>query len=74
MMTPEQFDVIAKLIRSRGTQAEQGARFVLVDGIAGIEAASRVDASPQSISNAVRRYREAWELIDGAWGVSAPAP
>lgn len=67
MMTPQQFDVIAKLIRSRGTEAEQGARLVLVQGLPGIQAASLVDASPQSISNAVRRYREAEELIDSAW-------
>lgn len=66
-MTPAQFDVIAKLIRSRGTEAEQGARFVLVDGMLGIHAAALVDASPQSISNAVRRYREAEELIESAW-------
>lgn len=68
MMTPEQFDVIAKLIRSRGGPAEQGARFVLVDGMPGIHAAALVDASPASISHAVRRYREAEELIESAWG------
>lgn len=66
-MTEQQFDCIAKLIRSRGSAAEQGARLVLVRGHTGRHAASLVDASPQSISNAVQRYEAAYELIESAW-------
>lgn len=66
-MTPAQFDAIAKLIRSRGGPAEDGARFVLVRGLPTAQAAALVDASPSSISHAVRRYLEAEELIESAW-------
>jgi hypothetical protein len=66
-MTPAQFDAIAKLLRSRGGPAEEGARLVLVGGHPGIHAAALVDASPQSISNAIRRYQNAYDLIESAW-------
>ena len=66
-MTPEQFAVIAKLIRSSASPSQDAARLVLVDGIAPAEAARKAGCTPQSASNTIRRFRDATALIESAW-------
>lgn len=66
-MTPEQFDVIAKLIRSGASRSQDAARLVLADGLAPAEAARQAGCTPQSASNTVRRFRDAAALIESAW-------
>lgn len=65
-MTSEQFEVLANLMRSR-EPAKTAARLVLVDGMAGVEAARQAGVTPQSVSNAVGRYRAADLAIRGAY-------
>ena len=66
-MTPAQFDAIAQLIRSSTSPSQDGARLVLVDGLAPAEAARQSGCTPQSASNTIRRYRDAATLIESAW-------
>lgn len=66
-LSPTQFDVIARLIRSSEGPAREAARLVLVEGVKPGEAALRASCSPQSVSQAVRRIREAAALIESGW-------
>lgn len=61
-MTPDEFEVIAKLISSR-EPTKSAARRVLVDGVAPAGAAREVDLAAQSVSNTLRRFRNAEALI-----------
>lgn len=66
VMTENQFDVCAHLIRSRKGVAHKAARLVLVDGLNAEQARimlSNSDLTDQQISNAVRRYERAHSLI-----------
>ncbi|AJE97271.1 TrfB-related DNA-binding protein [Pandoraea apista] len=65
-MTPEQFEVIAKLLRSQEHVAN-AVRRVLVEGCPPSEAAREGGISPQSMSNALSRYRAAHEDIAAAY-------
>lgn len=67
-MKPTQFDVIATLISSR-EPAKSAARRVLVDDVAPADAAREFDLRPQSVSNTLRRFRDADELIQKAYSV-----
>ena len=66
-MTPTQFVAIAKLIRSAEGPAQAAARLVLVEGVAPSLAATQSGCSPQSCSQAVRRFRDANDLIEEAF-------
>lgn len=66
VMTENQFDVCAHLIRSRKGVVHKAARLVLVDGLNAEQARimlSNSDLTDQQISNAVRRYERAHSLI-----------
>lgn len=65
-MTLDQFEVIAKLIRSR-EPVKTAAKFVLVDGMSNIDAATEMELSAQSVSNTVSRFRAAHEEIRRAY-------
>lgn len=67
-MKPTQFDVIATLISSR-EPTRSAARRVLVDGIAPAEAAREFELAPNSVSNTLRRFRDADALIQKAYTV-----
>lgn len=67
-MKPIQFDVIATLISSR-EPTRSAARRVLVDGLAPSEAAREFDLAPNSVSNTLRRFRDADSLIQKAYSV-----
>lgn len=66
-MTPEQFDLVAKLLRSQERIAK-AVRLVLLDGVAPSEAAKQEDLSPQSVSNALARYRVTHAELSAAYG------
>lgn len=63
-----QFDVIAELISSR-EPTKSAVRRVLVDGITPADAAREFDLTPQSVSNTLRRFRDADTLIQKAYSV-----
>ena len=64
----EEFEIIAKLIGARDP-AKTAARMVLVDASTGADAARAQGISPQSVSNAVKRYRDADAAIRLAYRV-----
>ncbi|WP_199856229.1 TrfB-related DNA-binding protein [Diaphorobacter sp. J5-51] len=68
MLTPEQFDALAKLTRAR-EPARLAARRVLVDGISQADAARELGISPSALGNSVRRYREFDSLIRDAYQI-----
>lgn len=69
-MTGEQFDALVKLMRGdSGSASNRAARRVLVDGITQAEAFRETGATRSGVSNAVRRYAEADELIRSVYGV-----
>ena len=65
-MTQNQFDVISKLIRSRG-RAKTAAYIILVTGGGNADAMAVTGLSPQSVSNVLRRYKNAMGDITGAF-------
>lgn len=69
-MSPEQFELIAGLMCSRGSSRE-GCRLVLVEGMRQCDAARQLDVSPNLIAVSIRRYREIHELILAAYHVVA---
>lgn len=73
-MTPDQFQVCATLIRSEPSRAQNAARMVLVDGVSNSEAGeANQPISPQSVSQATRRFQKAHRLILTAYG-PVPCP
>ncbi|MDU4254565.1 TrfB-related DNA-binding protein [Pseudomonas sp.] len=69
-MTGEQFDALVKLMRGDTESAgNRAARRVLVDSITQAEAMRETDVTRAAVSNAVRRYTEADELIRRVYGV-----
>jgi len=62
-MSPQRFDIIAKLIRMRGGPAQDAARLVLVHGLRPVDAARLQNISLQRVTNAVRRVKRADELV-----------
>lgn len=67
-MNLAEFKVIAKLISSR-EPVKTAAMLVLVEGKKGVDAAEMVGASPQSVSNAVMRIRNADAEIKRAYNI-----
>ena len=65
-MKAAEFDAIAVLISSR-EPTKSAARRVLVDGIAPADAAREYDLLPQSVSNTLRRFRNAEDTILAAY-------
>lgn len=65
-MTDEQFDALAAVARMGSTPSRRAARQVLVGGASLTRAATSWDLSPQAVWNAVRRIREAQELVGRA--------
>jgi len=66
-MTPEQFEAIAKLIRAREGPARSAARLVLMEGKRVKAAAEACALTSQSVSKAVRRFRETHALLCAAY-------
>lgn len=70
-MNEAQFEVLAKLLRSRDP-ARTAARLVLLEDKSVTEAVAETGMSQPGVSQAVRRYREAFELIESAFGRKRP--
>ncbi|NMG42293.1 hypothetical protein GPA22_00890 [Aromatoleum toluvorans] len=66
-MTPEQFEAIAKLIRAREGSAQSAARLVLIEGKRVKAAAEACAVTSQSVSKAVRRFRDTHALLCTAY-------
>lgn len=63
-MKGEQYDALVKLMRGiPDSPANRAARRVLVDGISQAEAKQETSVTRATISNAVRRYKEADQLM-----------
>lgn len=65
-LTESEFSALAKLLRSRDP-AKTAARIVLVEGRPRKDAMALTGASGPSVSQAVRRFREAHLLVLGAY-------
>lgn len=66
-MTPEQFEVVADLIRSQES-VRKVMRLVLVEGRSSAEARALTGISPQALCNALNRYQTAHHKILTAYG------
>lgn len=69
-MTGDQYDALVKLMRGDAESAgNRAARRVLVDGISQADAMRETGATRAAISNAVRRYMDAGQLMRDVFGV-----
>lgn len=66
MMTPDQFDALAELLRLRAGPAQVAARLVLVDGLRPAAAARAAGCSPQSAANTLAACRRGMALAQAA--------
>lgn len=66
-LTKKQFDLIAKLIQSK-EPPRTAAFLVLVRGKTNQEAIAATGLSPQSVSNALRRYRRTHKELLSVYG------
>ena len=65
-MTQAQFEVVAELLRSR-EPVRTAVQMVLVEGSSAKEAADATGLAPQSVTNALRRYRNAHNKLRFAY-------
>lgn len=69
-MTGDQYDVLVKLLRgSPESAANRAARRVLVEGLPQAEAMRETGATRSAVSDAVTRYRNAYQSICSAFKV-----
>lgn len=69
-MTDEQYDALVKLMRGNSESAgNKAARRVLVDGLTQAAAMRETGAARAAVSNAVRRYLEADQLMRSVYAV-----
>lgn len=67
-MTNAQYDVLVKLMRGNTeSPANRAARLVLVDGVYQADAMRETGASRTTVHLTVKRYTEAYELIQSAF-------
>lgn len=66
-MTPEQFEVVADLIRSR-EPAKSAARMILLEGAREVDAAAATGIARSSAHNTATRFRAAHAKILAAYG------
>lgn len=69
----QQFEVIAKLLGMSGL-TKSAAKMVLLENEMGVTAARITGLTPQSVSNTVKRYRDADASIRRAYVPKAPKP
>ncbi len=73
-MTRKQFDVLVKLMRGQPRSAGcKAARLVLVDGLSAEDAELKTGASYSTVYIQVRRYAQAYLLVQGAFASQPPA-
>lgn len=66
-MTPETFDLLALLLKSR-EPIISGARLVILRGMKNAEAARQVGATPQSVHRSVQRFWTLHNKISAVFG------
>jgi len=72
-MTKEQFQTLTKLMRGKPeSAANRSAARVLVDGETQADAARAESALPQTVTVAVRRYRDADAAVRAAYCANLP--
>lgn len=62
LMDLAQFELLARLLRSRGASRE-GCRLVLVEGMRQCDAARKLNVDPVLIAVALRHYRDTYREI-----------
>lgn len=71
-LSPEEFEVIATLLRAKpDDKAKLAARMVLLDGADVKDAVAATGMLQPAVSRTVRRYREKHALIPGTDGTTA---
>jgi quinol monooxygenase YgiN len=74
-MKAEQFDVLVKLMRGNPeSAANKAARLVLVDRWTQAAAHHETQATRQTVSDAVKKYTEAFDKVSEAWAPKKRAP
>lgn len=74
-MKNEQFDVLVKLMRgNKKSPANRAARHVLVDGWTQAAAHHETQATRQTVSDAVKKYTDAFDMVSAAWAPKKRAP
>ncbi|MFA4834442.1 MAG: hypothetical protein WC749_00020 [Dehalococcoidia bacterium] len=74
-MKNEQFDVLVKLMRGNPeSAANKAARRVLVDRWTQADAHHETQATRQTVSDAVKKYTEAFDMVSEAWAPKKRAP
>lgn len=67
-MSGAQFDVVVRLLRGdHASDANIAARRVLVDNQRQVEAREGLNATRSTVSDAVKRYKNAFDEIQAAW-------
>lgn len=66
MMTSDQFNAIAQLLRMQDSPSRQAARMVLIDGASVGEAAKASNITSQAVSRALRSIRTGIDLARAA--------
>ena len=62
MMTAEQFQALAELIKLRGGKSQEAARLVLVADLTPAEAARQAGATPQAVNSVLRSCERGTDL------------
>lgn len=68
-MTPDAFAALAKLLRLRTGQQQDGARLVLVDGLRPADAAREVGVTAKALGNTLAACRKGLDLARAACGL-----
>lgn len=68
MMTNEQFDALAELLRLRGGASQEAARLVLVNGLDRATAAQRAGVTADALRKCLKRCEEGLALARIACG------
>lgn len=72
MLTDDQFQALTKLMRGEpDSAANRAARMVLVEGLSQADAGRATDVQRSTVSQAVKRYSDAHDLIVDAYGKRA---
>ncbi len=72
MITSEQFDALAELLRLQNGVRREAARLVLVDGMKPADAARQAGTTPQTVNSALVSCRRGIALAKIVAGASTP--
>ena len=72
MITDEQFDALAELLRLQNGVRREAARLVLVEGLRPADAARQAGTTPQTVNSALISCRRGISLAQIVAGTSTP--